>query len=147
MLTTSQKVASSTPKAPNNDRADYRNGRRYTPIRMSVIGSHYKNINRPQQCGYAPCPINSISQTRDHGSFHRVRLPRPCNPPLNYSRSRKCKQKGSCRMSSWLRQIRTTSRIVKLRLQFPGWELGLLGQPQSREPESPYLLLRHRHIE
>jgi hypothetical protein len=136
LLPTSQNIASSTPKAPNNDRADYRNGCRYSPIGMSVVGSHYKNINRPQQCGYARCPINRISQASDHGSLHRVRLPRPCNPLLNCSRSRKCKQKGSCRMSSWLRQIRTTSRIVKLRLQFPGWELGLLDQPQSREPRA-----------
>ena len=120
MLPTSQNIASSTPKAPNNDRADYRDGCRYSPIGMSVVGSHYKNINRPQQCGYARCPINRISETRDHGSIHRVRLPRPCNPPLNCSRSRKCKQKGSCRMSSWLRQIHTTPRILKL--QFPGWE-------------------------
>jgi hypothetical protein len=35
-------------------------------------------------------------------------------------------------MSSWLRQIRTTSRIVKLLLQFPGWD-GPLERPQSRE--------------
>jgi hypothetical protein len=47
-------------------------------------------------------------------------------------------------MSSWLRQIRTTSRIVKLFFEFPGWETLLLDQPQSR---GPYLLLRHRHIE
>ena len=61
LLPTSQNIASSTPKAPNNDRADYRNGCRYSPIGMSVVGSHYKNINRPQQCGYARCPINRIS--------------------------------------------------------------------------------------
>jgi len=145
MLTTSQNIASSTPKAPNNDRADYRNGCRYSPIGMSVVGGHYKNVNRPQQCGYARCPINRISQTRDHGSLHRTRLPRPCNTLLNCSRSRKCKKKGSCRMSSWLGQIRTTSRIVKLLLQFPGW--GTWPVRPAAKQRAPYLLLRHRHTE
>ena len=77
MLTTNQNTASSTPTAPNNDRANDRNGCRYSPIGMSVGGSHCKNINRPQQCGYARCPINRISQTSHHGSLHRLRLPGP----------------------------------------------------------------------
>ena len=148
MLPTSQNIARSTPNAPNNDRADYRNGCRYSPIGMSVVGGHYKNVNRPQQCGYARCPINRISQTRDHGSLHRTRLPRPCNPLLNCSRSRKCKKKGSCRLSSWLRQIRATSRIVKLLLQFPGSETWpARAAAKQRVPSRPRLLLRHRHIE
>lgn len=147
MLTTSQNIASSTPNAPNNDRADYRNECRYTPIRMSVVGSHYKNIDRPQQCGYARSPINCISQTRDHDSLHRARLP---SPAIRCSIVKIAQMQEEREPSNEL-LVKTKPynfSIVKLLLQFPGWEAWpARAAAKQRAPNCPYLLLRHRHIE
>jgi hypothetical protein len=132
MLPTSQYIARSTPNDPNSDRADYRDGCRYSPIGMSVVGGHYKNVNRPQQCGYARCPINRISQTRDHGSLRRMRLLRPCNQLFQIAQMQ---EKGE--PSNEL-LVKTNPRdFSDCEAASPISGLGKLARLSSRKAESP----------
>jgi hypothetical protein len=141
MLPTSQYIARSTPTDPNNDRADYRNECRYSPIGTSVVGGHYKNVNRPQQCGYARCPINRISQTRDHGSLHRMRLLKPCNQLFKIAQMQEEGEPSNELL------VKTNPRdFSDCEAASPISGLGKLARSSSR-PSRPHLLLRHRHIE